>query len=38
MKYRIISVIDHYEVLDSFGNFVLSADTYAEAISELAEI
>ncbi len=38
MSYKIISVLDHYEVHDSMGNFVLSADTYAEAVSELSEI
>jgi hypothetical protein len=38
MKYKITAVHDHYEVRDAFGNFVLSADTYSEAVSEIAEI
>lgn len=35
MKYSITAVLDHYEVRDFLGNFVLSADTYGEAVDEL---
>lgn len=35
--YDIISVRGHYEVYDIEGNFVCSADTRSEALSELGE-
>ena len=35
MYYDIVSVRGHYEVYDSQGNFICSADTKSEAISEL---
>ena len=38
MSYDIIPVRGHYEVYDKRGNFVCSADTRAEALSELEEL
>lgn len=37
MAYSIINVRGHYEVYDALGRFLFSADTKAEAISELRE-
>ena len=37
MGYDIISVRGHYEVYDSCGRFVCSADTRSEALAELEE-
>lgn len=34
MAYTIIRVRDHFEVLDSDGNFLFSADSYHEAVCE----
>ena len=34
-SYDIIPVRGHFEVFDSEGNFVCSADSYSEAISEI---
>lgn len=38
MEYRFCSVRGHYEVVDSSGKFVLSADSLSEAERELDEI
>lgn len=35
--YDIIPVRGHYEVFDQNGNFIFSADTRSEAISELED-
>ncbi len=35
MAWSVISVRGHYEVYDGEGNFLFSADTKAEAYSEL---
>lgn len=37
MSYTIINVGGHYEVYDSCGRFVCSADTKSEALSEMGE-
>lgn len=37
MGYTIINVCGHYEVYDCCGKFLFSADTKAEAYSELGE-
>lgn len=37
MSYTIINVRGHYEVYDNCGNFIFSADTKAEALSEMGE-
>ncbi len=37
MRYEIIPVRGHYEVYDASGNFICSADTRHEALSELEE-
>ena len=37
MGYEIIPVRGHYEVYDNRGNFICSADTRYEALSELEE-
>ena len=34
--YNIMAIRGHYEVYDAEGNFVCSADTYSEAISEIS--
>lgn len=34
-NYDIIPIRGHYEVYDAEGNFVCSADSYSEAMSEL---
>lgn len=34
-KYRFINVMGHIEVYDSWGQFVLSADSHDEAEAEL---
>ncbi|MEA5050370.1 MAG: hypothetical protein VB021_02750 [Oscillospiraceae bacterium] len=35
MKGTIRRVHEHFEVVDAFGRFLCSADTYAEALEEL---
>lgn len=37
MKYEFRYVRGHYEVFDSSGNFIVSADTLSEARSEVEE-
>lgn len=37
MDYTINRVFDHYEVLDSFGQFLFSADNMNEIVEELAQ-
>ena len=37
MRYEIIPVRGHYEVYDDRGNFICSADTRSEALSELED-
>ena len=34
-SYDIIPVRGHYEVFDAEGNFICSADSYSEAMSEI---
>lgn len=34
MDYVIIRVREHFEVLDSDGNFLFSADSYREALTD----
>lgn len=35
-NYSIMAIRGHYEVYDADGNFVCSADSYSEAISEIS--
>ena len=35
-NYNIMAIRGHYEVYDAEGNFVCSADSYSEAISEIS--
>ena len=34
-NYNIMAIRGHYEVYDAEGNFVCSADSYSEAMSEI---
>lgn len=33
--YKIVNVCGHYEAYDKNGNFIVSGDTYREAVNEL---
>lgn len=37
MSYEIIPVRGHYEIYDNLGNFICSADTRSEAMSEIED-
>lgn len=37
MGYTIINVRGHYEVYDSCGNFLFSADTKSEVLNEIGD-
>lgn len=33
--YKIVNVCGHYEAYDKDGNFIVSGDTYREAVNEI---